>query len=162
MQPTMFTVREDVYAKLRFILPRTTGFDAIDTAFKVINDGAYEILAEPLMCGQSDSVIRFNHLVINGGSSYLDRGTTRVEKGGDVQSTTCLQPIMFAVDMPDYSLSCADIRVHLNYYLVKDPLTIQTKIRRFLGKPTRNGFDWEEFPVNSPESPCLEDKPKPQ
>lgn len=146
--------REDVYEKLHFLLPRTKGLDAINTAFKVINDSDHEILAEPLLCGQSDSVIRFPQIVINGGSSYADKRTIRVEKGGDVQSTTCLHPITLAIGMPDYSLLCADIRVHLNYYLAEDPHSMQTKIRRFLGVPAENGFNWEELPVNAPESPC--------
>ena len=148
--------RDDIFAKLRFALPQTVGTDAINTAFKVINESDHEILAEPLMCGQSDSVIRFNHVVINGGSSYSDKPTTKVEKGGDVQSTTCLRPITFAIGMPDYSLLCADIRVHLNYYLADNPLIMQTKVRRFLGVLTKNSFNWEEFPVNNPESPCRE------
>jgi hypothetical protein len=146
--------RADVYAKLRFLLPQTTGADAINTAFKVINDSDREILAEPLLCGQSDSVIRFRNVVINGGSSYLDKRITKVEKGGDVQSTTCLHPITLAIGLPDYSVLCADIRVHLNYYLADDQLAMQTKVQRFHGAPTANGFNWEEIGVNAPESPC--------
>jgi hypothetical protein len=146
--------KADVFAKLRFLLPQTRGVDATNTAFKVVNDSEHALFAEPLVCGHSDSVIRFRHLIINGGSSYLDKQTTRVERGGDVQSTTCLQPITLAMGLPDYSILCADVRVHLNYYLDEDPLTMQTKVRRFLGAPTSNGFSWQEIPVNAPGSAC--------
>jgi hypothetical protein len=148
--------KADVSAKLRFLLPQTRGSDAVNTAFKVVNDSDRVLFAEPLEC--DDVVARFRYVTINAPTvSYLDRPTTRVEKGGDVQSTTCLRPITFAIAMPDYSLSCVDVRVRLNYYLDDDPASKQTKIKRFWGAPLSNGFGWEEIPLNAPGSPCKQD-----
>lgn len=118
--------------------------------FSITNGGNFDIRHYEIFC-------HYNMTVMNYGSSFV-RNTDAERKlsddplrgGGDTASEQCLSIVAPA----SKDFDCADVTVHFDYSLEKQPIIDKRKSFRFFGYQESGKFIWVSEPVSSSTNYC--------